>query len=153
AFPPTSHITSISGTGTSTLTLNWAGTDDAGGCGIDYYTIYVSKDQVNYSVLFPRITRTDTTFSLPPDSNYCFFVLATDRVGNAETLRQGEVQCAGIGGPLPVSWLYFTGKNEDKDNILKWGTASETESKEFVLERSLDGIHFGDIATIPAAGN
>jgi len=153
ALPPVSQMNTITGNGNNPITLTWSGADDMNGCGIDFYTIYVSEDQINYTVLFPKIQRTDTTFSLPPGHTYCFFVLATDRVGNAEELRANVIQCYELGGPLPVSWLYFNGTNQDKDNLLKWGTASEQNSKEFWLERSFDGIEFNQIATIPAAGN
>ncbi len=152
ALPPTSNLNTISGTGTNPITLSWTAADDAGGSGIDHYTVYVATDQVNYSILFPKVMGMDTTFTLPPDSNYCFFVLATDRVGNAETMTPGDVQCASIGGPLPVTWLFFNGTNHNTDNILKWATASEQNSKEFRLERSLSGTSFSEIAVVPAAG-
>jgi hypothetical protein len=153
ALPPVSQMQAITSTGTNPITLNWSGTDDPGGCGIDYYTVYVTTDQINYSILFPRISRTDTTFSLPTGFNYCFFVLATDRVGNMETLRPGVTTCTSIGNPLPVTWLYFNGTNQGKNNLLKWATASEQNSREFRLERSLNGSDFTQIAVIPAAGN
>lgn len=153
ALPPVSQVNAITGNGTNPITLTWTGADDVNGCGIDYYTVYVSTDLVNYNVLFPKIRRTDTTFSLPTGFNYCFFVLATDRVGNTEILRQGVTQCSTIGGPLPVTWLYFNGTNEGKNNLLKWATGSEQNSKEFRLERSLNGNDYSQIAVIPAAGN
>lgn len=152
AFAPTSHITAVTLTSPNTVKLNWTGIDDTGGCGIDYYTIYISTDHVNYSVLIPRISRTDTTVTLPPDSSYCFFVLATDRVGNKEVLKQGEIQC-GVTGPLPVTWLYFRGNTVAKDNILDWATANEQNSKQFDVERSLNAINFSKIGVINAAGN
>ncbi len=152
AFAPTSHMNTISAI-TNPITLSWTGADDAGGCGINYYTIYVSTDQVNYSVLIPRISRTDTTLVLPPDSSYCFFVLATDRVGNKEILRPGEIKCTSIPPPLPVTWLYFRGKTVAKDNLLEWATASEQNSKQFDVERSLNGTSFSKISFVSAAGN
>ncbi|MBK6828219.1 MAG: T9SS type A sorting domain-containing protein [Chitinophagaceae bacterium] len=153
AVAPVSQINTITSISTNPITLSWTGTDDPNGSGIDYYTVYVSTDQLNYNVLFPQIRRTDTTFSLPPGLNYCFFVLATDRAGNTELLRQGVTQCSSIGNALPVTLLYFNGSNEGKNNLLKWATASEQNSKEFRLERSLNGTDFSQIAVLPAAGN
>ncbi|MEI2755420.1 MAG: T9SS type A sorting domain-containing protein [Chitinophagaceae bacterium] len=153
AVAPTSQVNTLTALGTSPINLSWTGSDDPNGSGIDYYTIYVTEDNVNYSVLFPKVYGTDTTFSLPPGVTYCFFVLATDRTGNAETLRTGVTTCTTIGNPLPVSLLYFTGTNVNKDNLLKWATASEQNSKEFRLERSLNGTDFTQIAVVPAAGN
>lgn len=152
AFAPTSHITAITSPAPNTVTLHWTGADDTNGCGIAYYTIYVSTDHINYTVLVPRISSTDTTITLPPDSSYCFFVLATDRVGNKELLRQGEIQC-GTTGPLPVTWLYFRGSTVAKDNILDWSTASEQNSKQFDVERSLNGSSFSRIGVVNAVGN
>jgi hypothetical protein len=36
---------------------------------------------------------------------------------------------------------------------LKWQTTSESNTDHFVVERSIDGIHFDPIGNIPAAGN
>jgi len=152
AFAPTSHMNAITST-SNPITISWSGTDDTGGCGIDYYSIYISTDGVNYTLFIPRISRTDTSFYLPPDSTYCFFVLATDRVGNKETLRPGEIKCTYVGPPLPVTWLYFKGKTVSKDNILDWATANEQNSKLFEVERSLTGTNFSRIGTINATGN
>lgn len=152
AFAPTSHMNAITST-TNPITISWSGTDDTGGCGIDHYSIYVSTDMVNYTLFIPRISRTDTTFSLPPDSTYCFFVLATDRVENQETLRPGEIKCTYVGPPLPVTWLYFRGKTVAKDNILDWATANEQNSKQFDVERSLNATDFSRIGIVNATGN
>jgi hypothetical protein len=154
AFPPVSHMNAVTTTnGHNPITLSWSGTDDAGGSGIDYYTIYVSLDQVNYSVFIPRISSLDTTLSLPPDSSFCFFVLATDRAGNKEILRPSETQCFNSVTALPVTWLYFNGKTVGKDNILDWATANEQNSKQFNVERSLNGASFSRIGIVNAVGN
>jgi hypothetical protein len=104
-------------------------------------------------VFIPRISRTDTTLSLPPDSSYCFFVLATDRVGNKEMLRLGEIKCTDLGPTLPITYIYFKGKTVAKDNILDWATANEQNSKQFDIERSLTGNNFSKIGFVHAAGN
>jgi|GEM_PF-742698 len=152
AFPPTSHMNAVTYAGTGPTTLSWTGVDDAGGCGIDYFTVYVSSDHVNYSVLIPKIRSNDTTMQLPADTGYCFFVLATDRVGNKELLRPGEIECSSL-VPLPITWLYFKGKTVAKDNILDWATANEQNSKQFDVERSLNGISFNRIGVVNSVGN
>lgn len=153
ALPPTSQMGSLPTNSTNPLTLNWSGTDDANGCGLHFYTLYISDDGVNFSILKDRMIRTDTTLSLTPNIRYYFFVLATDRVGNRETLRPGEIKSTFIGVALPVTWLYFRGTNRNKDNILEWATANEQNTKEFKVERSLDGNSFNDIGSVTAAGN
>lgn len=54
---------------------------------------------------------------------------------------------------LPISLLSFSGSLQ-KDNItVQWATSSESNSKQFELEKSFDGVNFRTIATIAAAGN
>lgn len=153
AFAPTSHMNSLPSTSNNPIALSWGGVDDAGGCGLKYYTLYVSTDGTNFNILRSNITRTDTTFTGSPNTMYYFFVLATDTVGNTEQLRPGEVRSTYVGAILPVSWLYFRGNTQDKNNILEWATATEQNNKEFRLERSIDGSTFTQIANVPAAGN
>lgn len=153
ALPPTSQLNNLPSNSNNPVTLNWSGADDTNGCGLHYYTLYISNDGTNFSVLKSNITRTDTTLTLAPNIRYYFFVLATDSVGNTEVLRPGEIKNTFIGATLPVNWLYFRGTNRNKDNILEWATSSEQNSKEFKVERSLDAINFSAIGTVPAAGN
>lgn len=154
ALPPVSHLANLPANSYNPLTLNWSGADDVNGCGLHFYTLYASDDGVNFSMLKDRMTRTDTTLTLIPNIRYYFFVLATDSVGNSEPLRPGEIKNTFIGaGALPVTWLYFRGTNRNKDNILQWATANESNTKEFKVERSLNGIAFSDIGTVAAAGN
>ncbi|MEZ4879744.1 MAG: T9SS type A sorting domain-containing protein, partial [Chitinophagales bacterium] len=58
----------------------------------------------------------------------------------------------GIGGPLPVELLSFTGTNMGDYNKLEWITASEINSKEFVIEKSTDITNWTNIGVITAAG-
>ena len=55
--------------------------------------------------------------------------------------------------PLPVELLYFEGVKYSTFNLLKWSTASEWNSLNFVLEHSIDGEKWTEITKIPAAGN
>lgn len=57
------------------------------------------------------------------------------------------------GGILPIQLLTFTAHKEDYSIFLNWKTQSEKNSKEFDIERSLDGITFNKIGTIKASGN
>jgi len=54
---------------------------------------------------------------------------------------------------VPVTWLSFTGKTINKDNVLDWATASEQNSRNFNVERSMNGTQFTSIGTVAAAGN
>lgn len=56
---------------------------------------------------------------------------------------------------LPVQLLSFSCDNSKNGQgiELNWSTATETNSKEFTIERSADGIQFSPIGTLAAAGN
>lgn len=54
----------------------------------------------------------------------------------------------GNNSPLPVKLLSFDGKANGKDAILNWVTASEENNKGFILQRSVDGKVFTDIAFV-----
>lgn len=153
AFAPTSHMTRLALSSTSPIQLSWNGADDAGGSGIRSYTLYVSTDGTNYSIVSSGMTITDTTFSGILGKTYCFFVLATDTVGNMEVLNQSEITCTSIGGVVPVTMLYFRGQNIEKDNLLEWATQNEINARSFSLMRSLNGNDFEEINSAPARGN
>lgn len=53
---------------------------------------------------------------------------------------------------LPVELTAFTGQCIEGEVLLKWTTASEFNSKEFLLQRSENGKAYQTITTIPAAG-
>lgn len=56
--------------------------------------------------------------------------------------------------PLPITLTEFNGTlQNNKTALLQWTTSSESNSKQFELERSIDGVNFRKIATLQAAGN
>jgi|GEM_PF-6283909 len=57
------------------------------------------------------------------------------------------------GGLLPVTCSNFNYKAADGKVQLLWSTQTETNAKEFALQRSSDGVNFTTIATITASGN
>ncbi len=57
-----------------------------------------------------------------------------------------------IGG-LPVELISFTAQPTDKNILLKWATASETNSDYFSIEKSRDAKQFEKIGTVKGAGN
>ncbi|MBK9336194.1 MAG: hypothetical protein IPM98_06260 [Lewinellaceae bacterium] len=93
ALPPTSTLTGSlpATTNLTSFQINWTGQDDAGGCGIRDYALYVS---VNNGIFLPNQTNildTFTVFHGLPGNTYSFFTVATDNVGNTEPLKpQGE---------------------------------------------------------------
>lgn len=58
-----------------------------------------------------------------------------------------------VGIVTPVTWLYIKGEITNGRSHIAWATASEQNSKEFVVEHSTDGSRFTPVATVAAAGN
>ena len=54
---------------------------------------------------------------------------------------------------LPIRLVNFTASVATGSVKLDWTTASEINSSDFVIQRSIDGIHFTNIGSVAAAGN
>lgn len=54
---------------------------------------------------------------------------------------------------LPVEMLNFTGQRVNRENLLEWQTASETNADYFAVERSDNARDFETIGQVPATGN
>jgi len=52
--------------------------------------------------------------------------------------------------PLPIGLLYFDAVYNGETVDLSWSTATETNNDYFTIERSLDGIHYTVLGTIPS---
>ncbi len=63
----------------------------------------------------------------------------------------GQIQAQCI-LPLPVTLLSFRAQKTTTGIQINWQTISETSSDVFRVERSVDGIHFETICTVPAQG-
>lgn len=97
------------------------------------------------------------------DSNFNGTAVFTDVNNGSYTFTVTDDDCGG--GPVNasielaciksdnVSWLPLTGEVLAQGNMLRWGTASETENDYFSIERSQDGVNFDAIGTIDGAGN
>jgi Concanavalin A-like lectin/glucanases superfamily len=55
--------------------------------------------------------------------------------------------------PLPLQWLGFTVQNQNNGALLEWSTASEENTKDFVIQRSANGIAWDSIGVVSAKGN
>lgn len=53
---------------------------------------------------------------------------------------------------LPIELLSFNGTPLAEGNELRWVTASETNNSHFIVERSVDGVAYESLATVPGAG-
>ncbi|NRA12263.1 MAG: hypothetical protein HRT57_09945 [Crocinitomicaceae bacterium] len=58
-----------------------------------------------------------------------------------------------VNSPLPVTLTHFEGSCNGTETELNWTTASEINNDYFILEKSMDGFYFSNVATITGAGN
>ena len=54
---------------------------------------------------------------------------------------------------VPVTWLSFNARLDNKVVLLDWKTATEINSSHFDVERSINGYQFEKIGAVKAAGN
>jgi hypothetical protein len=73
----------------------------------------------------------------------------TQLYGEAEDYKLSIIPPTG----LPVELLYFYGTKYPSFNLLKWSTASESNSDYFSIEESTDGLTWKKIGDIKASGN
>ena len=56
-------------------------------------------------------------------------------------------------GSLPVEWHSFTAKKQNNNVLLEWSTASEQNTKDFIVQHSSNGSEYKNIGNVTAAGN
>lgn len=79
---PTSAVTALPARATEAdFTVNWSGSDDAGGSGIASYDVFVSTDGGPFLPFLVGTTQTSATFNGAPSHRYAFYSVATDHVG------------------------------------------------------------------------
>jgi carboxypeptidase T len=54
---------------------------------------------------------------------------------------------------LPLELTAFTGYNDGAVNILNWKTATEFNTKHFIVQKSVNAVDYEDIGIVAAAGN
>lgn len=57
-----------------------------------------------------------------------------------------------VSGPLPVSFTAVNAFNKNREVMIEWKMATEINSKEFIVEKSTDGINFSYLSTVKANG-
>ncbi|MGB8192588.1 MAG: T9SS type A sorting domain-containing protein, partial [Chitinophagaceae bacterium] len=54
---------------------------------------------------------------------------------------------------LPVKWVYFTARQNNKEVELEWATTNEQNAAYYIVERSANNIQFSAIDSLAARGN
>jgi hypothetical protein len=75
---------------------------------------------------------------------YVFTLTATDKKNSASV----TVKITVISGVLPVELAYFNVSRNDNGTLITWQTAMESNNAYFVIQESINGSNFLDIATI-----
>jgi hypothetical protein len=141
---------SLSATSVNEVRVNYATTDSTAAAGLDYTlasgTLIFSPGSISKTFVVYILT------DLIAESSEYIKILLTDPM-NASVGKEKSTITILDNTPMPVELMLFEAQCLDKSNEIKWVTASEHLSKNFILERSFDGINWEEIYDIEAAGN
>jgi hypothetical protein len=91
AVAPTSAVTALPAfTGSTTFTVSWSGSDNAGGSGIAGYDVFVSDNGAPFTAFQTETTQTSAPFTGVNGHSYSFYSVATDQVGNREATTTAQ---------------------------------------------------------------
>jgi type IX secretion system substrate protein len=104
------------------------------------------------SVLVNGSSVTSLTFQLyvRGDGKTPTWATANEHVGDAWLIGVSAINTMAT---LPVGMTGFTTQPRGHTVDLQWTTATEQNSKDFVIERSQDGVNWNSIGQVAAAGN
>lgn len=81
----------------------------------------------------------------------CYWIMFD---GNAGTWWNANIQLQNASPViLPVELISFDGKATEQGNQLSWQTLTESHNDYFVVERSIDGENWVEVATVDGAGS
>jgi len=89
ALPPTSSVDPLPELSLPSFVVSWAGADDKGGSGIASFDLYVSTDGGDFVPWLLGSTATAGIFRGEAGHTYAFYSVATDNVGNRESIPDG----------------------------------------------------------------
>ncbi len=134
----------------------WAwGFNEKGEYGIGTLDWYIEPFQTGTETDWRTIAaKSYTAFGIRTGSNlWASGLNENGQIGDGtfvDKLSRVQILCNGI---LPVTWLYINGKWENNTAVIKWGTAAETNTKQFELEHRNNNGSYSKIGTVTAAGN
>jgi hypothetical protein len=95
-----------------------------------------------------------TINNLIPGASYHVAVFEYNQFATGPTyLTSNPATALFAGSPLPVQLISFSGVVNATTNVLTWKTASESNSKKFVIERSVNGVDYTELGEVTARGN
>lgn len=130
------------------LTQTFIDLNNAGGNG-DRYPVFGGfwKDaNNNYRMCFYGAS---ANWNTPNNANW-------EIIFNSSSGSQCTYNVSGNGGAtivLPVTWETVSAEKQNGQSVLRWSTASEQNTKDFVVQHSLNTTDWSSLSTILAAGN
>lgn len=140
---------------TTTLSGNWNVSMDMNS-NITYYEYSIGTRIGDSNIIAWTNVGLSSSFtisglSLLQDTVYFITVRARNGAGLYSTIATSDgIKVISL---LPVELVLFHGKYIDNSVLLNWKTATELNTKEFIIERSLNGIDFTSIGNLSANGN
>lgn len=135
----------------TTVASNWYDfANTAGDAAFPINQAFFNSNRTNYTLCTYNLS------SLAGNSKVCLrFVFLSDPAVNAAGLAIDDFTLAGPpNNPLPVSWAYARAMRlSDTEVSLNWATFTETNSRDFEIERSEDAKTWINIGKKEAAGN
>ena len=86
---------------------------------------------------------------LQPASHYYMRIYS---FSNTVASRGGFTITASANNTLPVTLTNFSAKKVNKSNILSWSTQQEVNTRNFIIERSNNGVDYKTIGQVTATG-
>jgi hypothetical protein len=127
AVAPTSSVVALPAIENSTtFNVSWSGQDDAGGSGIGSYDVYVSDNSGPFALFQTLTTATSAAFSGQGGHTYGFFSVATDNVGNQQSLPTAAQAMTTIATQLSVTATADSGPGSLRQAILDANSSSGT---------------------------
>lgn len=88
-------------------------------------------DDGNNASFYPCSITASLVFDMAPET----YVFPTSTYSNCVLGSSVQISC----GSLPIELSHFSGRIDNKVNVLEWTTATESNSRSFVIERSVTG--------------
>lgn len=74
-------------------------------------------------------------------------------LGNGTTIASAIAEQLSCNAVLPLTWLSINGQLQNNAAIIQWATASESNTDQFEIEHSTNGINYNKVGSKTAAGN
>jgi hypothetical protein len=107
AVPPSSSASPLPLYSLPSFTVNWSGSDNAGGSGVAFYDMYVADDGGPFAPWLTGTTATSATYG-GQDGHACgFYSVATDIAGNRQTTATSAQATTEVDITPPTSAIQF----------------------------------------------